>query len=73
MPDTDGYALLREIRSRDAAHGATVPAIALTACAHVEERARAFAAGFQCHLAKPIEPPALVSAVAAMSRHGREQ
>jgi CheY-like chemotaxis protein len=73
MPDTDGYALLREIRSRDAAHGATVPAIALTACAHVEERARAFAAGFQCHLAKPIEPPALVSAVAALSRHGREQ
>jgi signal transduction histidine kinase/CheY-like chemotaxis protein len=71
MPDTDGYALLREIRSRNAAHGCSVPTIALTACAHTEERARALAAGFQCHLAKPIEPPGLVSAVAALTRDGR--
>jgi len=72
MPDTDGYALMREIRSREAGRGDRAPAIALTACAHAEERARAFAAGFQCHLAKPIEPPALVSAVATLSRRGRE-
>ena len=72
MPDTDGYALMREIRSRQVAQGGSVPAIALTACAHAEERARAFAAGFQCHLAKPIEPPALVSAVATLSHRGTE-
>ena len=70
MPETDGYALMREIRTREAARGGTVPAIALTACAHAEERARAFASGFQCHLAKPIEPPALVRAVAGLVRHG---
>ncbi len=66
MPDTDGYALMREIRSRGVARGSEVPAIALTACAHHEERARAFAAGFQCHLAKPVEPPGLVNAVATL-------
>jgi CheY-like chemotaxis protein len=70
MPETDGYALMREIRTREAARGGAVPAIALTACAHADERARAFASGFQCHLAKPIEPPALVSAVAALARPG---
>ncbi len=67
MPDTDGYALLCDIRARDAAHGGRVCAVALTACAHTEERARALAAGFECHLAKPIEPPALVSAVALLA------
>lgn len=66
MPDVDGYALMRGIRERDGALASTPPAIALTACAHAEERARAFAAGFQCHLAKPIEPPELVKAVAAI-------
>lgn len=72
MPDIDGYTLMRDIRSHDVAHGGNVPAIALTACAHSEERARAFSAGFQCHLAKPIEPPELVRAVAALTRHHRE-
>ncbi|MGE5526747.1 MAG: ATP-binding protein, partial [Rhodospirillaceae bacterium] len=72
MPDTDGYALMREIRSRTPDEGGSVPAIALTACAHAEERTRAFSAGFQCHLAKPIEPPALVNAVATLTRHGTD-
>jgi CheY-like chemotaxis protein len=67
MPDTDGYSLMREIRSIEPAGAAPIVAIALTARAHAEEKARALAAGFQRHIVKPIEPPALVSAVAALA------
>lgn len=63
LPDQDGYDLLRQLR-RDHASRAMVPAVALTAYAHPDERRRALAAGYQCHLSKPVEPAALVAAVA---------
>src|SRR5262245_18107406 len=62
LPDGDGHKLLQRIRQR----GATVPAIALTAYTRVEDRQRALAAGFQLHMAKPIEPRRLVAAVRAV-------
>jgi PAS domain S-box-containing protein len=62
LPDGDGYKLLQRIRQR----GATVPAIALTAYTRVEDRERALSAGFQLHMAKPIEPWRLVAAVSAV-------
>ena len=52
LPDVDGYELLRQIRQTP--RGAAVPAIALTAYARPEDRSRAYAAGFQTHLAKPL-------------------
>ena len=55
----DGYELLAAIRKTRPA--ATCPAIAVSAYARLDDRARALAAGFQAHVAKPIEPPALVS------------
>lgn len=64
LPDGDGHKLLQRIRQR----GATVPAIALTAYTRVEDRERALAAGFQLHMAKPIEPWRLVAAVKAVHR-----
>jgi CheY-like chemotaxis protein len=62
MPEMDGYALMKRMRSRDV--GADVPAIALTAYARAEDGERAMRAGYQEHLPKPIEPSKLVTALA---------
>ncbi|HET8697242.1 MAG TPA: ATP-binding protein, partial [Gammaproteobacteria bacterium] len=53
MPGADGYVLIRRVRSLEGTKGA-VPAIALTAYAHSEDKAKALQSGFQSHLAKPI-------------------
>ncbi|MGG6240389.1 hybrid sensor histidine kinase/response regulator [Nodosilinea sp. AN01ver1] len=62
MPDMDGYMLMRQIRALAPAHRA-IPAIALTAYAAEIDQQEAIAAGFQLHLAKPIEPEILISAI----------
>ena len=64
MPDEDGYAFIRCVRQLAPEDGGATPSIALTAYAREEDRARALAAGFQAHLAKPVEPGDLVGAVA---------
>jgi len=65
MPGQDGYDLMREVRqtfeSRD------MPAIALTAFARTEDRRRALQAGFQMHVAKPVDPTELTAAVASLA------
>ncbi|HSV06043.1 MAG TPA: response regulator [Candidatus Binatus sp.] len=69
MPGTDGYALLGQARTR--LRGAHVPAAALTAYAGAEDRRRALAAGFEMHLAKPVEPADLVATVARLASGAR--
>ncbi|HJW50200.1 MAG TPA: DNA translocase FtsK, partial [Candidatus Limnocylindria bacterium] len=51
----------------------SMPAIALTAYARDEDRQRALAAGFQCHLAKPVEPCDLAQAIADLAKPIRAQ
>lgn len=68
MPHEDGYDLIRQLRDLPANAGGRTPAIALTAFARAEDRRRAIAAGFQVHVAKPIEPDELMSVVMSMSR-----
>lgn len=63
LPEVDGYELLHRIRQTDAAGGGGIPAIAITAYARAEDRAQAFRAGYQEHLAKPIEPADIVAAI----------
>jgi signal transduction histidine kinase/CheY-like chemotaxis protein len=63
MPDDDGYSLIRQVRTAMVSDIKEVPAIALTAFASNEDRTRALLAGFNLHLAKPVEPAALVRAV----------
>jgi hypothetical protein len=63
MPDLDGYLLLRQIRALPPEKGGKIPAIALTAYAGEYDRKKAIAAGFQQHLAKPIEPHQLIDIV----------
>jgi PAS domain S-box-containing protein len=66
LPGQDGYALLAAIRGLPPEAGGHVPAIALTAYARSVDRQRALAAGFQLHLAKPVDPAALVAAIATV-------
>jgi CheY-like chemotaxis protein len=67
MPDEDGYAFIEKVRTVAAGRGGEAPAIALTAYARGEDRARALAAGYQLHIAKPFDPAAVVKAVAQLS------
>ena len=67
MPDEDGHTLLRKLRARGTADGAQVPAAALTAFARTEDRTRALLAGFQTHLAKPVEARELIATVASLA------
>jgi PAS domain S-box-containing protein len=64
MPVEDGYVLIGKIRALPPENGADVPAIALTAYASAQDKRNALAAGFQRHLAKPVEPVALAKNVA---------
>jgi CheY-like chemotaxis protein len=63
MPGEDGYTFLRRLRALGAARGGMVPAVALTGLAHDEDRDRALAAGFQLHVAKPVDSSRLIAAV----------
>jgi len=70
MPGEDGYALIRRIRALAPESGGQTPALALTAYARTEERAKAVTAGFQYHISKPIEPAELIAMIASVSRLG---
>ncbi|MDQ2674864.1 MAG: ATP-binding protein, partial [Chloroflexota bacterium] len=63
MPDVDGYELLRLIR---AGRHAGIKAVAVTAFARPEDRDRALAAGFDDHLAKPLDAARLLRVLAAV-------
>lgn len=67
MPDEDGYALLRRVRALKPEQGGTIPAIALTAFARTVDRTAALLAGFQSHVAKPVEPAELIAVIANLT------
>jgi signal transduction histidine kinase/ActR/RegA family two-component response regulator len=67
MPDQDGLSLLRTLRQRPASQGGAVPALALTAFARPEDRRQSLLAGFQMHLAKPVDSAELLLAVASLA------
>ncbi|CAN5707776.1 ATP-binding protein [soil metagenome] len=64
MPLEDGYSLIQKLRKMRSKWAREMPAVALTAYATVEDRARALDAGFQVHVAKPIEAETLVRSIA---------
>jgi CheY-like chemotaxis protein len=65
MPDFDGYDLIRKIRASPGKIR-NIPAIALTAYARADDRQRALLAGYQMHLAKPVEPRELIAGIASL-------
>jgi PAS domain S-box-containing protein len=67
LPGMDGYALIEQIRRKAVTDGGGLLAVALTAYARSEDRTRALLAGYQAHLAKPIESTELVATVASFA------
>ncbi len=67
MQGEDGYALIRKLRALSESEGGTIPAVALTAYARIEDRQRALSSGFQLHLAKPVDRNQLAMAVSGLS------
>ena len=63
MPMIDGYELIRIIRKE---RGSRIPAVALTAMARVEDRIKALSAGYQMHVAKPVDPVELITIISGL-------
>jgi len=68
MPEEDGYSLIHRLRQLPPEQGGKIPAIALTAYARAEDRARALEAGFQQHIAKPVNPDKLAAVVSELAQ-----
>ena len=68
MPAVDGFQFISRLRGSDNAATRNIPAAALTAFARSEDRTRALRAGFEMHLAKPVDPGELVASVATLVR-----
>jgi ATP-binding cassette, subfamily B, bacterial len=70
MPELDGYAVIGKLRALEKEHriplSGQIPAIALTAYAQPKDRVHALRAGFQTHLAKPVEPAELIRVMAGL-------
>jgi PAS domain S-box-containing protein len=75
MPGEDGYSLLRRVREWERASDFYTPAVALTAYGRSEDRVRALQAGFQTHIAKPVDPAELAIVIENLIRrlNGREK
>jgi PAS domain S-box-containing protein len=67
LPGEDGYAFIKQVRTRPPERGGRAPAIALTAYARVEDRTKALLAGFNTHVPKPIEPVELIAMLSSLS------
>ena len=68
LPQTDGYEFVRRVRALPADRGRDVPVAALTAFARSEDRRQAMLAGFDIHIAKPVDPAELVAVVGRLAR-----
>ena len=68
MPIEDGYVFIQQLRSLAPEHGGRIPAVTVTGYSAPDDVDRALAAGYQMHLPKPVDPMALIEAVAKLSR-----
>jgi len=68
MPGEDGFDFVRKLRAREAGgRGPAIPVLAFTGLASEEVKRDALAAGFQLHLAKPIDIDRLRDAVVRLA------
>ncbi|HKP84541.1 MAG TPA: PAS domain S-box protein [Blastocatellia bacterium] len=72
MPGESGYELIRQVRDAESGGGNRLPAVALTAHARTEDRMRALSAGYDDHIAKPVEPEELMTVIASLLRRSRK-
>jgi PAS domain S-box-containing protein len=68
MPQEDGYSFIRRVRAMPGCYGRTIPAIALTAHARIEDRVQALSAGYDTHIAKPFEPQELMATIVNLAK-----
>jgi PAS domain S-box-containing protein len=68
MPGEDGLSLIRRVRQLPPESGGRTPAAAISAYAGAADRRKALLAGFQHHLAKPVDPARLLAVIASMAR-----
>jgi signal transduction histidine kinase/ActR/RegA family two-component response regulator len=73
MKGEDGFAFIQRVRALSRSAAAAIPALAVTAYARVEDRTRALVAGFDMHVAKPIDPAELVQLVEILARQFGER
>ncbi|HEX4963290.1 MAG TPA: CHASE3 domain-containing protein [Thermoanaerobaculia bacterium] len=73
MPEEDGYTLIRRVRALPPERGGQVPAVALSAHTRTEDRIAAISAGFQIHVAKPVESAELLTVAASLAKSGRQK
>jgi PAS domain S-box-containing protein len=71
MPGEDGYQFVQTIRQLPRDQGGDIPIVALTACAKVQDRRRAFDAGFNNHVPKPVNPEELASVIRNLANLNR--
>ena len=67
MPGMDGFALIEQVRALDPEFGGRTPAIAVTGYAAPQDRLRALQAGYQNHVAKPVEAEELAIVIASLT------
>jgi CheY-like chemotaxis protein len=67
MPGENGYDLIEKVRAREKGRAKSLPAVALTAYARIEDRLQALTAGYNMHVAKPVEPAELAVVVASLA------
>jgi len=67
MPEKDGYWLIGQVRSLAPDQGGLTPAACLTACSDPEDRVRVLRAGFQYHIAKPVDMSRLLGVVGILA------
>ena len=70
MPAMDGFEFIARVRRHPNLKLRELPAAALTAYARSEDRVKAMRAGFQMHLAKPIDPQELMTTIAVLAKRG---
>jgi signal transduction histidine kinase len=68
MPEMDGFALIEQVRALDPNLGGRIPAVAVTAYATMQDRLRALHAGYQNHIAKPVEAEELAAVIVSLTR-----
>lgn len=68
MPGMDGYEFVKQVRGLEPERARNTPVVALTALARSEDRRRSMLAGFDLHVAKPVEPAELVAVVGRLAR-----
>jgi PAS domain S-box-containing protein len=67
MPIEDGYALIRKVRALSAAEGGRTPAVALTAYGRMQDRVQSLTAGYDMHVAKPVDPGQFTTIIAGLA------